>query len=114
MPVPIAPVTLAVPVVSIVTFSPKPPAMPAIAPVWMTWATPVPSTICAAESSWMPPSVIAPVEAPPIRAAPTTVTSVSASPSVIAPVVAAIVALSWMAAGARGPLCMTLALESAM
>ena len=100
MSVPTAPLTVAVPVVSIVTCSPTLPVVPVIEPTWIVLATPVPSVRVAVCPSSTSASVMLPVEAPPMAAAPTTVTSVSRSPSVITPVVAAIVAEIEIAAGA--------------
>ena len=100
MLVPTAPVTVAVPVVLIVTFSPAPPAVPVTEPIWIVLAMPVPTESAAPSSSTTGPSVIAPLDAPPMLAHARTVTVVFASPSVITPVVASIVPETVRADGA--------------
>ena len=90
MSVPTTPATFTAPVVLMVRFDAKPPAVPDTAARLIGVATPVPTVSVTPSASSAFPIVISPVEVPPTSELPSTETPVSASPSLITPTPAAL------------------------
>ncbi len=90
MSVPTAPLTVTAPVVLIVRLDAAPRAVPVTELRLIGVALPAPTVSVAPSASVAAPSVICPVEAPPIVELPPTATPVLPSPSVITPVPAAV------------------------